>query len=90
MYPFYKIYLDSSFSFLFLGRYSDVAPRLETSLLLAILLNLDNKEGSKDLALALVRFINKPKVVVNRFFAKAGHYTKLRRINAIEWLLIQS
>ena len=84
MYSFYKIYLDSSFSFLSLGRYSNVAPRLETLLLLAILLNLDNKEGSKDLALALVRFINKPKIVVSWFFVKVGHYTKLRRINAIE------
>ena len=61
------MYLDSSFSFLSLGRYSNVAPRLETSLLLAILLNLDDKEGSKDSALALVRFIDKPKVVINRF-----------------------
>ena len=82
------MYLDSSFSFLPLSRYSDVTLRLETSLLLAILLNLDNEEGSKDLVLALVRFINKPKVVVNRFFAKAGYYTKLRRINMIKWLLI--
>ena len=84
------MYLDSSFSFLSLGRYSNVVLRLETSLLLAILLNLDNKEGSKDLALALVRFINKPKVVMNWFFAKAGHYTKLRCINTIKWLLITS
>ena len=84
------MYLDSFFSFLSLGRYSNVTPRLETSLLLAILLNLDNKEGSKDLALALVRFINKPKVVVNQFFAKAGYYIKLCYINTIEWLLIAS
>ena len=84
------MYLDSFFGFLSLGRYSNIALRLETSLLLAILLNLNNKKGSKDLAPALVRFINKPKVVVNRFFTKAGYYTKLRCINAIEWLLIAS